>query len=127
MGGGPICARIGSPRFECRDSGMRAFSDRLVGLVFALGLIALFATGARAGPYEDALLRFTADSFSETIEGVNGVVASGNPLAATVIGALQEGRLLFSAQDKRVLIKGSSDQLIDAATGQPFEIGRAHV
>ena len=43
---------------------------------------------------------FTADSFDETIEGINAVAASGNPLAATVIGALQEGRLLFSAQEQ---------------------------
>jgi urea transport system permease protein len=99
--------------------GMRALGDRFVALLLALGLVAALATGARAGPYEDALLRFTADSFGETIEGINGIVASGNPLAATVIGALQEGRLLFSAQSKGVFIKDPSDRLIDAATGQP--------
>jgi urea transport system permease protein len=106
--------------------GMRSFSDRFVALVpalvlslvLALGLLAAGATPARAGPYEDALQRFTADGFSDTIEGVNGVVASGNPLAATVIGALQEGRLLFSAESKRVFIRQGSDRLIDAATGQ---------
>jgi urea transport system permease protein len=99
--------------------GMRALGDRFVALLLSLGLIAALVTSARAGPYEDALLRFTADSFGETIEGINGVVASGNPLAATVVGALQEGRLLFSAQSKRVFIKDPSDRLIDAATGQP--------
>ena len=99
--------------------GMRALGDRFVALLLSLGLIAALVTSARAGPYEDALLRFTADSFGETIEGINEVVASGNPLAATVVGALQEGRLLFSAQSKRVFIKDPSDRLIDAATGQP--------
>jgi urea transport system permease protein len=99
--------------------GMRALGDRFVALLLSLGLIAALVTSARAGPYEDALLRFTADSFGETIEGINGVVASGNPLAATVVGALQEGRLLFSAQSKRVFIKDPSDRLIDAATGRP--------
>jgi urea transport system permease protein len=99
--------------------GMRALGDRFVALLLSLGLIAALVTSARAGPYEDALLRFTADSFGETIEGINGVVASGNPLAATVVGALQGGRLLFSAQSKRVFIKDPSDRLIDAATGQP--------
>ena len=68
-------------------------------------MLAALLTGARAGPYEDALLRFTADSFDETIEGINGVAASGNPLAATVIGALQDGRSSFSAERKRVFIK----------------------
>jgi len=100
---------------------MRAFGDRFVALVFVLGLVAASMTVARAGPYEDALAHFAADSFSDTADGINGVVASGNPLAATVIGALQEGRLLFSAQGKRVLIRDRSDKLIDAATGAPID------
>jgi urea transport system permease protein len=99
---------------------MRAFGDHFVALVVALGLFAALMADARAGPYEDALLHFTADSFNETIEGINGVAASGNPLATKVIGALQEGRLLFSAESKRVFIKEASDQLIDTATGEPI-------
>src|SRR5262245_25507497 len=102
---------------------MRAFGDRfiarLLALVCALGVLASAMTVARAGPYEDALLHFTTDSVSETTDGINGVVASGNPLAAIVIGALQDGRLLFSAQEKRVFFRDKSDQLIDAATGTP--------
>jgi len=99
---------------------MRAFSDRFIALVCALGVLAALMTAARAGPYEDGLLRFTADSFDDTIEGINAVATSGNPLAASVIGALQEGRLLFSADSKRVFIREApSDRLIDAATGEP--------
>jgi urea transport system permease protein len=99
---------------------MRAFSGRFIALVCALGVLAALMTAARAGPYEDGLLRFTADSFDETIEGINAVATSGNALAAAVIGALQEGRLLFSADSKRVFIReASSDGLIDAATGEP--------
>jgi urea transport system permease protein len=99
---------------------MRAFSDRFIALVCALGVLAAVMTAARAGPYEDGLLRFTADSFDDTIEGINAVATSGNPLAASVIGALQEGRLLFSADSKRVFIREApSDRLIDAATGEP--------
>jgi urea transport system permease protein len=99
---------------------MRAFSDRFIALVCALGVLAAVVTAARAGPYEDGLLRFTADSFDDTIEGINAVATSGNPLAASVIGALQEGRLLFSADSKRVFVReASSDRLIDAATGEP--------
>jgi urea transport system permease protein len=108
-------------------TGMRTFSDRFIALVpalllalaLSLGLLAAGVTQTRAGPYEDALQRFTADGFSDTIEGVNGVVASGSPLAATVIGALQDGRLLFSAKDKSVFIREGAGRLIDAATGQP--------
>src|SRR5215813_13497212 len=98
---------------------MRAFSDRFIALVCALGVFAALVTAARAGPYEDGLHRFTADSFDETIEGINAVATSGNPLAAAVIGALQEGRLLFSADSKRVFIREASDRLTDAVTGEP--------
>src|SRR6266513_6020875 len=99
---------------------MRAFSDRFIALVCALAVLAVLITAARADAYEDGLRRFTADSFDETIEGINTVATSGNALAAQVIGALQEGRLLFSANDKRVFIRAPSDQLIDAATGRPI-------
>ena len=103
---------------------MLAFGDRFIALVFAIGVLvsgvlAVLPTGAQAGPYEDALSRFSADSFDQTIEGINEVVASGNALAAPVITALQEGRLLFSAESKRVFIREQPDRLIDAATGQP--------
>ncbi len=99
---------------------MAALSDRLVAFVLALGVLAALITTARAGPYEDGLDRFTADGFNDTIEGVNAIAASGNPLAVTVIAALQEGRLFFSAQSKQVLLRDSFDRLIDAATGAPF-------
>ena len=75
--------------------------------------------GAQAGPYEDALSRFSADSFDQTIEGINEVVASGNARAAAIITALQEGRLLFSAESKRIFIGEPPDRLSDAATGEP--------
>src|ERR671930_2395672 len=98
---------------------MRAFSDRLIALVFVVAALAAVVTAAPAGPYEDGLLRFTADSFDETIEGINAVATSGNALAAPIIGALQEGRLLFSANEKRVFVREPPDRLIDAATGRP--------
>src|SRR5438034_1194702 len=98
---------------------MRAFSDRFIALVCALAVLAVLITAARADAYEDGLRRFTADSFDETIEGINAVATSGNARAAQVIGALQEGRLLFSAAEKRVFIREMPDQLIDAATGRP--------
>src|SRR5215468_4045208 len=98
---------------------MPAFGDRFIALVLALGVLAAVIAPARAGPYEDALAHFTADSFDQTIEGINAVAASGNTFAAPVISALQEGRLFFSAERKRVFIREQGDRLIDAATGQP--------
>ncbi len=108
---------------------MLAFSDRFIARVLALGVLVLGVLilgvlgapmpGAQAGPYEDALSRFSADSFDQTIEGINEVVASGNARAAAIITALQEGRLLFSAESKRIFIGEPPDRLSDAATGEP--------
>src|SRR5205809_701522 len=98
---------------------MRAFSDRFIALVCALAVLAALMTAARADAYEDGLRRVTADRFDEAIEGINAVATGGNARAAQVIGALQEGRLLFSAAEKRVFIREIPDQLIDAATGRP--------
>jgi urea transport system permease protein len=98
---------------------MTAVLNRFFALVIAVVFFACAGTGARADRYTDALLHFTADSFDETIEGINGVTSSGNPLAASVVAALQDGRLLFSADAKGVFIRDQLDQLIDARTGQP--------
>src|SRR5262249_46075393 len=96
--------------------------DRFIALVLSLALAVplhvAWLTSARAETYQEALLHFTADSFDQTIEGINGVAASGNPLAATVISALQEGRLFFSARDKTVFFRDRFDRLTDAATGE---------
>jgi urea transport system permease protein len=102
---------------------MLGFCNRLLALVFALGVLATLATAAHAGPYEDALARFVTDDFDDTTAAINGVAASGHPLAAVVIAALGDGRLVFSAQAKKVFFRDSSDRLIDAVTGQPVTAG----
>src|SRR5215468_6418630 len=96
---------------------MRAFCERLLALIFALSVLLTTVTAGRAGPYEDALAHFLADSFDETIEGINGVAASGHPLAETVISALQAGRLFFSVEQKQVFFRNAAETLFDAATG----------
>jgi urea transport system permease protein len=98
---------------------MRAFCERLLALVFALSVLCVAATAARADAYEDALAHFLADNFDDTIEGVNAVAASGHPLAEKVLGALQVRRLMFSAAQKRVFFKDDADNLFDAASGSP--------
>jgi urea transport system permease protein len=98
---------------------MRAFYERLLALVFALSVVCVAAGAARADAYEDALANFLADSFDDTIEGINAVAQSGHPLAEKAIVALQDGRLLFSAEQKRVFFKDEADRLFDAASGSP--------
>jgi len=99
---------------------MRSCCDRMVAFVFALGLLLFAAANAQAGPYEDALPGFTEGSLSDTGEAIEKVVASSNPLAASLLEALQDARLLFSAEKKTVYIKTKDGKLLDASTGKPF-------
>src|SRR5471030_1480804 len=100
---------------------MRIFYDRLIALVFVLGLLAAGAGFAHAGPYEDALEKFTTDDYADTADAITAVATSGSPLAAPLIEALQDGRLLGSVKDKKVFIKTKDGKLIDAATGKPVD------
>ena len=76
--------------------------------------LALLALGAcppaSAQSYEQALAGFAADSFSDTDAAIAGVAGSGHPLAAKVIGALQDGRLLFNPDDKKIYVREASGQ-----------------
>jgi urea transport system permease protein len=101
--------------------------DRIIALVVALGLLLAGAFGANAQgnapanaqAFESALSGFTVDSFADTDAAINAVAGGGNPLAADVIQALQDGRLLFGAADKKVFIRDKAGALLDAATGKP--------
>ena len=55
--------------------------ERIIALVFALGLLLAGAFSANAQSYETALAGFTKDSFNDTDSAVSAVAASGNPLA----------------------------------------------
>ena len=99
---------------------MRRSYDRMLALVFGLALFLASVAGAHAGPYEDALAKFTTDDFDDTIDGINAVAGSGNTLAPDVIQALKEGRLFYSASEKKVYLKTADDKLLDAVSGQPL-------
>jgi urea transport system permease protein len=99
---------------------MSALYERVVALVVAIGLLVATGLSANALSFEEALAKFTADSFADTDEAISGVAASGNPLAVQIIEALQDGRLLFSAELKKVYIREASGTLLDAATGKPI-------
>jgi len=94
--------------------------DGALALVFAIGVSIAAAAPLRAGPYEDALARFAADSYSDTDAAVGGVAASGHAMAEEVIRALQDRRLMASPSSKIVAIKGASGALKNAATGAPL-------
>jgi urea transport system permease protein len=94
----------------------------LVILLLAFGLtlgLSIGGTAARAAGLDDAVAHFAAGDFDETIAGINEVTASGSPRAATILQALQNGTLMFSAEKKAVYIQDDAGKLFDAATGQP--------
>jgi urea transport system permease protein len=102
---------------------MAKLAARLAILWLVLGQLTVFALPAAAQgtqAYDEALARFTADSFGDTEAAIAGVAASGHPLAAKVIKALQDGRLLFNPDDKKVYVREASGHVLDAATGQPL-------
>jgi urea transport system permease protein len=95
---------------------LNTIHQRLRALALACFLI-VFAAPAFAGPFEDAVGKFATDDFSDTDEAIAGVASSGNPLAFPIISALQDERLMFDADSKRVYIKQPDGKAIDAATG----------
>jgi urea transport system permease protein len=95
---------------------MHRLTDGLAVVLLALTLL-LTAQTVRAANLEEAIAHFTADDYSETDAGIGAVAASGDPRAAALIAALQDGRLLFSAEQKKVFYKDAGGKLFDAATG----------
>jgi urea transport system permease protein len=111
---------VSPSRIKAGNLAMRFSRACLVALLLASSF-ALGCTVARAASLDVALAHFTTDDFSETVAGINEVAASGDARAETIIRALQDGQLLFSAERKAVYIKNDSGKLTDAATGQPID------
>jgi len=93
------------------------FVRGLASLAFVVVLMALSALPARAASFEDLLTGFTADSFNDTAQAMAAVTESGDPMATQILGALRDGRLLFSASTKKVYFKDTADKFFDASTG----------
>ncbi len=91
--------------------------ERLRALVLSIFLIAALAVPALAGPFEDAVAKFANDEFSDTDEAIGTIATSGNPLAFTIISALQDGRLAADPESKKVFITQPDGKIVDAATG----------
>ncbi len=91
---------------------------RLAAILLALAL-AFAATPLRAAGLDEALAHFTTDDFAEIADGIAAVAESGDPRAASILEALQDGRLLYSAEEKKVFVKDQSGRLFEAATAAP--------
>src|SRR3981189_2971252 len=77
------------------------------------------ALPAMAGPFEDAVGKFANDEYSDTEEAIGVLATGGNPLAYTIISALQDGRLMADPDTKKVYGPQADGKSIDAATGAP--------
>jgi urea transport system permease protein len=95
--------------------------DRLRALFISVLLIAAVAVPAFAGPFEDAVAKFANDEFSDTDEAVGAISTSGNPLAFSIISALQDGRLAADPDTKKVFVTQPDGKIIDAATGAAID------
>jgi len=96
------------------------FGRAFLAIFILVAAVALCCSNARAAGLDQALVHFTADDFSETLTGVKEIADSGDPRAESILRALQDGQLLFSAARKAVYIKSATGKLTDAATGQPI-------
>jgi urea transport system permease protein len=72
---------------------------------------------AREG-FPGILDKFLENDFDATDTAVSEVASSGNPRAATIIEALRDERLYFSAEKKTVYYKDADGKLFSAETGE---------
>src|SRR6266852_2129032 len=95
---------------------------RWVAVLLAMAL-AFAAAPLRAAGLQEALAHFATDDYSEIETGITAVAESGDPRAASILEALQDDRLFYSAERKRVFYKDQSGRLFDAATARPTADG----
>jgi urea transport system permease protein len=98
---------------------MRCLRHGLLSLAVVLWVALTSASAVLAQNFESALAGFASDSFADTDSALGAVAKTGSPLAISVVEALQDGRLLFSAAEKKVFIRDRAGAVLDAATGKP--------
>jgi urea transport system permease protein len=82
-------------------------------LIFTL----LCAPLAQAGPFEDALPKLAADSFSDTADAITAIAASGHADAEPVVSSIGQGNVLFDPATKSVYLREAGGKLKNLATG----------
>jgi urea transport system permease protein len=89
----------------------------LIGRLSVLLMLALLCwpLAARA---DDPLAGLASGNFDGVRQGVEGLALSGNPRAATIIAALQAGRLFYTPSHT-VLIRADDGSFANADTGAP--------
>ena len=93
------------------------FVESFRALTFACLIIVGSGLPVLAGPFEDTVAKLANDSFSDTEEAVGTLATGGNPLAYSIISALQDGSLWADPASKKVFIKQADGKIADATTG----------
>jgi urea transport system permease protein len=96
---------------------------RLWATVIGLVLLAASPLGeaAQAAKLDDAVQKFLADSYGDTITAITETAGSGDPRAPEILEALSDGRLVFSAASKVVALTTKAGKVINAASAKPLE------
>ena len=93
---------------------------RAIPFLIALCLAAL-SLPARAQDAQSLVSRFASENFGELEAAVTALAASGVPMAATVITAMGESRLVYDQGSKIVYIRQADGSLVHAVTGAKAE------
>ncbi len=100
---------------------MRRFRVLVLALMaLCLGLLAV-PGAVQAEPFGDLVQELATGGFSKKAKTVEALAATGHPRAASVLEALQEGRLFARKSDKRVFVTegdGPEITLIDPESGE---------
>ncbi len=89
-----------------------------VACLLLLAVLALAPAVSRAQSADEALAALASPGFDAIRRGVETLAVSGHPQAASILSALQAGRL-YARADHALFIKSDDGAFIDAATGQP--------
>jgi len=104
------CSCRGRPVPSHLFQNVRALSLALL-LIFAMVLPAM------AGPFEDAVGKFANDEFADTEDAIDVLATSANPLAYSIVSALQDGRLMADPDTRKIYLTQPDGKILDALTG----------
>ncbi len=86
--------------------------------ILAFVALVIVAGPGRADPLDDTLAKFQDNKFSSTVTAIGELAASGAPIAAPILDALKDGRLLADPVAHVLVYQNATGDLINARTGE---------
>jgi urea transport system permease protein len=96
---------------------MKNVYARCLSLAAAVILTIFLSAPLSAGPFEDALPKLAADSFSDTQAAITEIAASGHADAEAVVSGIAAGRVQFDPATKSVYLRDASGKARNLSTG----------